>query len=51
MRGVVRWIRHAWDNTLGVVGIVVCILMLVVLMPLVPVLRFYDDVRRMYEDD
>lgn len=51
MRGAIRWVRHAWDNVLGVVVIVACILMLAVLMPLVPVLRLYDDVRRMYEDD
>ena len=51
MRGAVRQIRRTWDNVLGVIGIVVCILMLAVLMPLVPVLRLYDDVRRMYEDD
>lgn len=43
-----RWLREQIDAFLG---ILLCLLLFVLLLPLVPLLRSYDNIRRLYEDD
>ncbi len=47
MRSRLRWLGEQVGWFLGIAG---CLLLLVVLLPLVPILELYDDVRRAYED-
>ena len=46
-----RRLRRAWGNVCDFVGILACLALIVLIMPLVPVLRLYDDIRRRYEDE
>lgn len=48
---MIRWWRRAWDNVCDFVGILSCLTLIVLIMPLVPVLKLYDDIRRRYEDE
>ena len=32
-------------------GLIVCLALIVLLLPLVPILKMYDEVRSLYEDD
>ncbi|NHM15250.1 hypothetical protein GMI69_00980 [Eggerthellaceae bacterium zg-887] len=47
MRSRLRWLREQAGLLLGIVG---CLLLMLVLLPLVPILEPYDDIRRAYED-
>ena len=47
MRSRLRWLGEQVGWFLGIAG---CLLLLVALLPLVPILELYDDVRRAYED-
>ena len=47
MRSRLRWL---WEQAGWLVGIVGCLLLMLVLLPLVPILELYDDIRRAYED-
>ncbi|MBR3160976.1 MAG: hypothetical protein IKG69_01800 [Atopobiaceae bacterium] len=42
-----RWLGEQVGWFLGIVG---CLFLLIVLLPLIPTLELYDDVRRAYED-
>lgn len=48
---MIRWVRRAWGSFCDFVGILACLALIMALMPIVPVLRLYDDIRRMHEDD
>ena len=48
---MIRWLRRAWCNVCDFVGILVCLALIVLFMPIVPVLRLYDDIRHRYEDE
>ena len=50
IRHVARWLRHAWCNICDMVGILACLAFAALVMPPVPVLMLYDDIRRMHED-
>ena len=45
--------RLAWlgEQVGWLIGIVACLLLMLVLLPLVPLFEVYDDVRRAFEDE
>ena len=47
MRSRLRWHGEQVGWFLGIVG---CLLLMLILLPLIPILKLYDDVRRAYED-
>ncbi len=47
MRLRLRWPGEQAGWFLGIVG---CLVLLIVLLPLIPILELYNDVRRTYED-
>ena len=47
MRSRLRWLGEQAGWLLGIVG---CLLLMLILLPLIPILELYDDVRRAYED-
>ena len=47
MRSRLRWLGEQVGWCLGIVG---CLLLMLILLPLIPILELYDDVRRAYED-
>ena len=48
MRSRLRWLGEQVGWFLGIVG---CLLLMLILLPLIPILELYDDVRRAYEDE
>lgn len=42
----VRWLR---EQVAFALGIMLCLVLVVLLLPLVPLFRIYDDIRRLYE--
>lgn len=48
MRSRLRWLGEQAGWFLGIVG---CLLLMLILLPLIPILELYDDVRRAYEDE
>lgn len=47
MRSRLRWLGEQVGWFLGIVG---CLLLMLILLPPIPILELYDDVRRAYED-
>lgn len=47
MRSRLRWLGEQVGWFLGIVG---CLLLMLILLPLIPIHELYDDVRRAYED-
>ena len=47
MRSRLRWLGEQVGWFFGILG---CLFLLVVLLPLIPIFELYDDVRRAYED-
>lgn len=47
MRTRLRWLGEQVGWFLGILG---CMLLLIVLLPLAPLFETYDDIRRAYED-
>jgi len=48
MRRRIAWLNEQVGWFLGIVG---CLLLMLVLLPLVPLFGIYDNVRRAYEDE
>lgn len=47
MRSRLRWLGEQVGWFLGIVG---CLLLMLILLPLIPILELDDDVRRTYEE-
>lgn len=48
MRSRLRWLGEQVGWFPGIVG---CLLLMLILLPLIPILELYGDVRRAYEDE
>lgn len=51
MRNWPRRIRWLWGQLYALFGILVCLVLIGLLLPLVPLFKAYENARRLYEND